>query len=70
MLRKAEKSCEQEMKLNFAEEKPSIAATVRVEVGGRGSSGSRRRRWCLRKEISTSAIQRGRRKRPRWHYQL
>ena len=42
------------------------ARAVRGGVGGRGSSGSRRRRWCRQKEIATSAIQRGRRKMPRW----
>ena len=29
---------------------------VRGGAGGRGSSGTGRRRWCPRKEISTSAI--------------
>ena len=37
---------------------------VRGGAGGRGSNGSRRRRWCRQKEIAASAIQRGRRKRP------
>ncbi len=35
---------------------------ARGGAGGRGSSGSRRRRWCRQKEIAASAIQRGRRK--------
>ena len=39
---------------------------VRGGAGGRGSNGPRRRRWCRQKEIAASAIQRGRRKRPRW----
>jgi hypothetical protein len=39
---------------------------ARGGVGGRSSSGSRRRRWCRQKEMAASAIQRGRRKRPRW----
>jgi len=44
-----------------------ITATIfRGAADGRGSSGSRRRRWCLQKEIAASAIRRGRRKKPRW----
>ena len=35
--------------------------SVRGGAGGRGSSGTGRRRWCPRKEISTSAIPRGHR---------
>ena len=38
----------------------------RGAADGRGSSDSTLRRWCLQKEISASAIPRGRRKRPRW----
>ena len=38
----------------------------RDAAGGRGSSGLTPRHWCLQKEISASAIQRGRRKTPRW----
>ena len=34
---------------------------VRGGAGGRGSRHSRRRRWCRRKEIAPSVIQRGRR---------
>ena len=43
------------------------ARVFRDAANGRGSSGSRRCRWCLQKEISMSAIRRGRRKTPRWH---
>ena len=39
-------------------------------AGGRGSRHSRRRRWCRQKEIAASAIQRDRRKIPRWLCQL
>jgi len=38
----------------------------RGAANGRGSSGPKRRRWCLQKEIAASAIRRGRRKTPRW----
>src|ERR1039457_7072072 len=42
------------------------ARAVRGGAGGRGSNGSRRRRWCRQKEIAALAIQRGRRKTSRW----
>ena len=44
-----------------------ITATIfRGAVDGRDSSGPRRRRWYLQKEILALAIRRARRKRPRW----
>ena len=42
-----------------------VAADLDV-ADGRGSSGPKQPRRCLEKEISTSAILRGRRKTPRW----
>ena len=44
----------------------ATARGVRDGAGGRGSSGAGRRRGCRQTEGATSAIQRGRRKRPRW----
>ena len=43
-----------------------MAPGVRGGAGGRGSSGRGRRRWCRQTERPALAIQRGRRKRPRW----
>ena len=42
-----------------------VAATLDV-AGDHGSSGSRRHRRFLQKEIAALAIRRARRKRPRW----
>jgi len=41
------------------------ATIFRGGADGHGSSGPRRRRWCLQTEIAASAIRRGRRKTPR-----
>jgi len=39
-----------------------MAKVFRGAADGRGSSGPKRRRWCLQKEIAASAIRRGRAK--------
>jgi hypothetical protein len=42
------------------------AKVFRGAADGRDSNGSRRRHWCLQKQIAASVIRRGRRKKPRW----